>query len=319
MKTRIITGLLIFLFVAPFVGLGTHFMMAFIILLLGAGVYEFLNVKAKAKVDKIPNYVYVLSFIFAYLIVFDLPIYNLASSYNDFTIYLTNSVFDYKLGVLQGYSINPIWIVSYIFTLFTCSVFDKNFKINDAMYTFATIVYLALGLKGMLYLRSYGYHVHQTNSMMGLAMLAYVLIVTCATDIFAYFGGMTCYKLLGADKVHKLNERISPKKTIEGTIIGTLLATTIGFFFIIFVVNGGSFDRWYLMLLLSLVLSICGQIGDLILSAVKREYGIKDYSNLLPGHGGILDRIDSLLINCMVAALFISILTTSQPWFDVLV
>ena len=309
MKTRIITGLLIFLFVLPFVAFGNHFMMAFIILLLGLGTYEFLNAKAKAKQDKIPLYVYIISFIFAYLIVFDLPIYNLSHSSSSLVLMLNEGAFNYKLGVLQEYFINPIWIISYVFVLFACSVFDKKFKITDAMYTFATIIYLSLGLKGMLYLRSWGINKYSQNTFTGLAMLIYVLVVTCSTDIFAYFGGMTCYKLLGADKVHKLNERISPKKTIEGTIIGTLLATIFGFFVMTYLVNGGSYDNWYLSLLLSFMLSICGQIGDLILSAVKREYGIKDYSNLLPGHGGVLDRLDSLLINCMIAAVFIALMT----------
>ena len=142
-------------------------------------------------------------------------------------------------------------------------------------------------------------------------MLVYVILVTFLTDIFAYFGGMTCYKLLGADKVHKLNERISPKKTIEGTIVGTVVATIAGFFVGIYLIGSGSYSSWYIVLILSFVLSICGQIGDLILSAVKREFKIKDYSNLLPGHGGILDRIDSLLINCMVAAIIIALATSS--------
>ena len=78
-----------------------------------------------------------------------------------------------------------------------------------------------------------------------------------------------------------------------------------------YLVNGGRYDSWYLSLLLSFMLSICGQIGDLILSAVKREYGIKDYSNLLPGHGGVLDRLDSILINCMIAAVFIALMTAN--------
>ena len=64
------------------------------------------------------------------------------------------------------------------------------------------------------------------------------------------------YKLLGEKKVHKLNERISPKKTIEGTVIGTLLATIFGFFVMTYLVNGGSYDSWYLSLLLSFMLSI---------------------------------------------------------------
>ena len=66
--------------------------------------------------------------------------------------------------------------------------------------------------------------------------------------------------------------------------------------------------KWYLLLIMSLALSLAGQIGDLILSANKRHFNVKDYSNLLPGHGGVLDRIDSLLVNCMIAATFISLI-----------
>lgn len=309
MKQRIITGLLIFLFVFPFVIFGGHFMMAFVLLLLGIGVYEFLSVMKKAFLDEIPLYIYIISIIFGFLIIFDLPIYCKGETTTVLQIFLNNAAFDYSKGVLSGYVINPIWLIAFIFTLFTCSVFDKKFKITYAMYTFSTVLYLSLGLKGMLYLRSLTNIVgdSDTNSTFGLIMLAYVLLVTCATDIFAYFGGMTCYKLLGEKKVHKLNERISPKKTIEGTIVGTTLATILGFFFGIYFIDNGSYDKWYLMLLLSFMLSICGQIGDLLLSALKRHYRIKDFSNLLPGHGGVLDRIDSVLINSMVAALFMAL------------
>lgn len=312
MKERTITGVILFIFLAPFILFGGHVMMVLTLLLLIAGTYEFLNVIAKSKQDKIPLYVYIVSFIFAYLIIFDLPIYDTETPKSVVALTLKDGVFDYKLGVLNNFMINPIWIISYVFVLFTCSVFDKRFKITNAMYTFTTILYLSLGLKGMLYLRSLGISEQTITSNTGLWMFCFILLVTCITDIFAYFGGMTCYKLLKENKVHKLNERISPKKTVEGTIIGTIFGTTAGFFFMTYFMNGGDYSSWALLLLMSLALSLCGQIGDLILSAIKRHYSIKDYSSLLPGHGGILDRFDSLLINCMVAALFISLMAGTE-------
>ena len=295
MKTRIITGLLLFVFVTPFVLFGTHVMAIFVLLLMGLGTYEFLNIKKKASLQEIPLYAYIISMVFAFLLIFDIP-------------FISEYAFDYKSGILSSFGFNPLWIIAYIFTLLTSSVFDKKYNVIDALYTFATIMYLSLGLKGLLYLRSVGGVEKITD---GILLIVYVLITTCATDIFAYFGGMTCYKLLGSDKVHKLNERISPKKTIEGTIVGTLFGTGLGFLFAILTLKNTSIGNyhWAIYLLMSFVLSICGQIGDLILSAVKRHFAVKDYSNLLPGHGGVLDRIDSLLINCMMASLFISMLS----------
>ena len=290
MKTRIITGALLFLFVTPFIIFGTYSMVVFVLLLMTLGMIEFLNVKKNANLNKYPIYMYVLTILFAFLIIFDIPLF-------------TGS-FNYQTGVLDAYIVNPLWIVLSAVVILSCSVFDKRYTIIDSIYAFTTMIYLSLGLKGMLYLRSVG-GVENINH--GTMVIVYVLLVTCLTDIFAYFGGMTCYKLLGADKVHKLNERISPKKTIEGTIVGTLFGTGLGFLFAMLALNNVDLGitHWSIYLLMSFVLSICGQIGDLVLSAVKRHFAIKDYSNLLPGHGGVLDRIDSLLLNSMIAAIFL--------------
>ena len=290
MKTRIITGALLFLFVTPFIIFGTYSMAVFVLLLMTLGMIEFLNVKKNANLNKYPIYMYVLTILFAFLIIFDIPLF-------------TGS-FNYQTGVLDAYIVNPLWIVLSAVVILSCSVFDKRYTIIDSIYAFTTMIYLSLGLKGMLYLRSVG-GVENINH--GTMVIVYVLLVTCLTDIFAYFGGMTCYKLLGADKVHKLNERISPKKTIEGTIIGTIFGTGLGFLFAVLALKNVNLGitHWSIYLLMSFVLSICGQIGDLVLSAVKRHFAIKDYSNLLPGHGGVLDRIDSLLLNSMIAAIFL--------------
>ena len=115
--------------------------------------------------------------------------------------------------------------------------------------------------------------------------LLYLLSITILTDTFAYIGG----RLLGKNK---LLERISPNKTIEGSLIGTILATTISSIFYLFIINPGI--NVGIIILISFILSIIAQIGDLVFSAIKREFEIKDYSNLIPGHGGILDRFDSI-------------------------
>ena len=295
MKKRTITGMLLALFVAPFVVFGTHFIALFILLVMGIGVYELLDIKRKANMDAIPVYIFVLSMIFSFLLIFDIP-------------YISSYAFDYKNGILSTYGLNTLWVILFIITLLASSVFDKKYSIIDAVYTFTMVMFLSLGLKGMLYVRSFG---GVSNINDGTLLLLYVLITTCATDIFAYFGGMTCYRLLGTSKVHKLNERISPKKTIEGTVVGTIFGTGLGFLFMMLVFKNHQLLSygWYWYLILSLLISISGQIGDLILSAVKRYFQVKDYSSLLPGHGGVLDRIDSMLVNFMIVAIFMNLLT----------
>ena len=125
------------------------------------------------------------------------------------------------------------------------------------------------------------------------------------TDIFAYFSGMLFGK-------HKLIPEVSPKKTVEGSIGGTLFCILS---FIVFglVVDGFfSMNANFVFLAVSaLAVSILAQVGDLIMSVIKRQYGVKDYGKIFPGHGGVLDRFDSILATslamcavCMVAELF---------------
>lgn len=123
----------------------------------------------------------------------------------------------------------------------------------------------------------------------GVYLLGITVLVPVLTDICAYFVGRGCGK-------HKLAPVISPKKTVEGAVGGTaytvvllMLVATILRATNVLSVNLGS------LIVYIVLASIVGQFGDLALSSVKRIVGIKDYGNLLPGHGGILDRFDSLL------------------------
>ena len=116
-------------------------------------------------------------------------------------------------------------------------------------------------------------------------ILSWILSVVVATDVFAYFGGM----LLGRNK---LADRISPKKTKEGAIIALVSAILVG-------IAAGYFllphTAWWIFIPLSALTSVSSQFGDLVESMIKRHYGVKDSGQLLPGHGGVLDRVDGLL------------------------
>lgn len=119
------------------------------------------------------------------------------------------------------------------------------------------------------------------------------MIASWASDSLAYFVG----KNLGK---HKLAPKISPNKTVEGSI-GGILGGIIGMLIFGFITNSIIGIPVLLLVIIGGLGSIIGQIGDLCFSMMKRQTGIKDYSNLIPGHGGILDRFDSIIFNAPIA------------------
>ncbi|MDD4124835.1 MAG: phosphatidate cytidylyltransferase [Eubacteriales bacterium] len=135
--------------------------------------------------------------------------------------------------------------------------------------------------------------------------LRYLLIFVAAwtTDTFAYFSGIAFGK-------KKLCPEISPKKTVAGAIGGA--AGCVISFIIFGIICNGFFDKSYSLWLLAAIavpLSVIGQVGDLAASAVKRHYGVKDFGKLFPGHGGVLDRFDSILPITLLAFILTEIYT----------
>ena len=150
---------------------------------------------------------------------------------------------------------------------------DNAYTTKDAFYLIGAILLLGISFNTFVILRK-----------RSLPLFVYLLIIPMVTDIFAMLGG----KFFGK---HKLCPKLSPKKTWEGSIIGLAGGVIISLiFYIIFI---GSINITVVMT--SIILSIVGQMGDLVMSKVKREHDIKDFSNLIPGHGGILDRLDSVI------------------------
>lgn len=126
-----------------------------------------------------------------------------------------------------------------------------------------------------------------------IAIIFVTLITVWATDTFAYFGGI----LFGKRRLHL----VSPKKTIEGAIIGTIGAIVLGTLSHLLICA----RSLPVAITFSLTISVAGQIGDLFESAVKRRAGKKDSGRFFPGHGGVLDRIDSLLFAIPLSLLFL--------------
>lgn len=135
----------------------------------------------------------------------------------------------------------------------------------------------------------------------GLIELTLGIFVCMITDSCAYFVGRS----LGR---HKLAPKVSPNKTVEGSVGGTVLATLVLLTACwLLETLGGPRVHYGPMTAYLLVASLVGQYGDLCMSAVKRVLGIKDYGNLLPGHGGILDRCDSLMLVLPFTYLFCTV------------
>lgn len=217
-------------------------------------------------------------------------------------------------------TLNPVIILSFVtIILLSLLVFVDDFSGTDLGKAFTIINYIGLGAASITILR-----------FLGVRFIVYVALISMVTDIFAYFFGVAFGK-------HKMAPRISPKKSwegsIAGTIFGTLIASSFAIFYgIIFSPEGflgdifnpegyqTIFDNFtsigneplYIQALIIIPItflgSISAQIGDLVASKLKRNYNIKDFGNVFPGHGGVLDRFDSIIfIGIMFLGIFILI------------
>ena len=119
-----------------------------------------------------------------------------------------------------------------------------------------------------------------------LMLFVYLFLITMLTDTYAHLGG----SLIGK---HKFAPKISPNKTWEGAIIGGIFGTLCAATFYYIAIS--SSVNVLGLIIITLFLSCLGQLGDLFFSAVKRNHDIKDFSNIMPGHGGVLDRLDSII------------------------
>ncbi|MBN7772128.1 phosphatidate cytidylyltransferase [Clostridium aminobutyricum] len=169
--------------------------------------------------------------------------------------------------------------------LYLFKIEERN--LEDAMATITGIVYVVF----------FSFHVALVEQTAEYSILVWLIFLTAfGTDVMAYFTGYAFGK-------HKLCPTISPKKTIEGAIGGTLgsviLCGVFGHFF--------APDVFIHCMVIGVLGGIVSQFGDLTASIFKRKMGIKDYGNLIPGHGGILDRFDSVLFTAPIIYYYITL------------
>jgi len=194
--------------------------------------------------------------------------------------------YEYEARVLSyGISHRVLAIMLLAFLLPTLVSYQKGeYETSDAFYLIGVVILLGISFNSIIILRN-----------MNINHLIYLFMITISTDTFAFIVG----KLIGK---HKLLPKVSPNKTIEGALGGTIMGTALPAIYYYYFISP---NNLILTIIMTLFISVISQIGDLIFSKIKRENEVKDFSNLIPGHGGILDRFDSTVFAVLAYVLML--------------
>jgi len=300
MKQRIITATVMVLVFVPLLILSIYFepfvriMEVVLFLVVVGATLELLFMYDKK--EKLPIGVKIASAIITFVLYCNL-VYTVYNYFNIFPAY-QDSLFKYEPIIvkvidkinLDSFFFTPIPTLAIMFIVYmSLMVLIPKFNVSEVGGLFIASIYVSICVSAFTVLY-----------MMGLRIVGYILLICVFTDIFALVFGRKFGK-------HKMAPVTSPKKTWEGSIGGTITALVVGTTFLVTytIVSDNGFLRVdsyedlnlalkiIIAIIMTLMLSICSQIGDLLASKLKRAYGIKDYSNIFPGHGGILDRFDS--------------------------
>jgi phosphatidate cytidylyltransferase len=268
-KQRIISAIVVLSVIIPIIILGGNIYNFAVVLIALFGMKELIDM-----VDKKEDFPLLVQ-IFAYIGLLFFLLNNIISTTSN--IFILN--IDYKI-------IASILIILLVPLIFYHN--DKKYNVKDALYLTGIIFFLGMAFNLLILIRDYD-----------IKYLIFLLFITIITDTYAYTTGV----LIGR---HKLSSSPSPNKSIEGMIGGSVIGTLAGTLFYYEIIST-NINLW-LLILIVFFLTVIGQTGDLIFSAIKRFYGKKDFSNIMPGHGGILDRLDSIIFVLLAFVLFVNIL-----------
>ncbi len=211
--------------------------------------------------------------LFAYIMVFAFAFMN-----------FNQNVFSYNID----YHVIAFMIFAFLIPMLFLNKEKDTYDINDALYLIGSVLFMELAFNLIVLIRNYN-----------LNYLIYLLLITVMTDTFAYLTGSYIGKT-------PLAPDISPKKTVEGLVGGLLMGTFVATVFYFEVINPEI--SLVFLIFITFFLALVGQLGDLVFSSIKRTFQVKDYSDLIPGHGGILDRLDSLVFIVLAFILVLGIL-----------
>lgn len=174
---------------------------------------------------------------------------------------------------------NYVAFALFVFALLAGTVLnEKDYHFEDVVYPIASSFYVGMGFHSLILART-----------SGLNKVLLALLIVWATDIGAYMIGRQLGKT-------KLLPKVSPNKTVEGSLGGIVSAVVVALIMMIVDSKAAAPYGIFSMLVMTVIFSVFGQFGDLVESAIKRHFGVKDSGKVIPGHGGILDRFDSLLL-----------------------
>ncbi|MDD6072046.1 MAG: phosphatidate cytidylyltransferase [Clostridiales bacterium] len=213
-------------------------------------------------------------------------VYKLEKSVLAYISYIATSIFYIMLYYNQTQFLFP-FVLLFLMILLSVYVFTfPKFKDKDIAAVFFGFMYVTV-------LLSYVFRVRSLT--MGIFLAFFILISSWGNDVFAYFVGSAIGK-------HKFSPKVSPKKSVEGFFGGIAGAALVGYLYALIIsrfVSGSELNALYCAVIAALG-AIPSVIGDLAASAIKRNNEIKDYGKLIPGHGGILDRFDSVIFTAPI-------------------
>ncbi|MFA6796748.1 MAG: phosphatidate cytidylyltransferase [Bacilli bacterium] len=296
MRQRILTGVLMFIIGVPCVLFGGWFYFVLVAFLAIVAIHEFISAPNRGRFNilvYIVVYIATLSFIFWHFV-------------KDQAVF--NSIFEDNLFMIEDLRISTTGIAVYFILLFSATLISKKFTVADATFLFTMGIYIGLAFMCFYYIRYLPNSVdfYQQERLSSSLLMFYVIIGTAMNDIGAYFIGVMFGK-------HKMAPRISPKKTWEGVIGGIVFSIIFSILFAFVCDLTGhpilpgvlDFDNYnYIwIIVISIIIPIASDMGDLFFSAIKRSFSIKDFGRIFPGHGGVLDRIDSLSFVCIIVSI----------------